>query len=131
MNKELLSESLLTVFAMILVLMGLNYYAFKDLDKSKQLKSITDKDVAVISKEFGHKFKFVKADMSACVSKDDPDKPYTRYDCNVFLLVQDDKGKYLNLRFDGIYDYWNGMGEMFDNPLRYYNRKTSFLDSMK
>ena len=125
MNKKLLLDSFLTLIVMLLILFGLKYYAFKDLDMSKQVKSV--EDVSELSKEYNDKLEFVKADMAACTAKDNPDKPYTRYNCNAYIVVKNEKGEYINVRLDGNYDYLQGLQGMLQKPIRYYTRSQSLL----
>lgn len=125
MNKELLLESCTTLIAMLLILLGLNYYAFKDLDMSKQVKSV--EDMSELSKAYNEKLEFVKADMVACTAKDNPTKPYTRYNCNTYIVVKNEKGKYINVRLDGNYDYLKGPQGMLQEPTSYYKRSQSLF----
>ena len=125
MNKELLLESCTTLIAMLLILLGLNYYAFKDLDMGKQVKSV--EDISELSKAYNEKLEFVKADIAVCTAKDNSKKPYTRYNCNTYIVVKNEKGKYINVRLDGNYDYLKGLQGMLQEPKNYYKRSQSFF----
>ena len=125
MNKELLLESFSTLIEILLILFGLKYYAFKDLDMSKQVKSV--ENVSELSKEYNDKLEFVKADIAACTAKDNPEKPYTRYNCNIYIVVKNEKGEYINVRLDGNYDYLQGLQGMLQTPLKYYTRSQSLF----
>ena len=110
---------------MLLILLGLNYYAFKDLDMSKQVKSV--EDISELSKAYNEKLEFVKADIAACTAKDNSKKPYTRYNCNTYIVVKNEKGKYINVRLDGNYDYLKGLQGMLQEPTSYYKRSQSLF----